>query len=185
MTLDLAMKDRSMPSNTVFSTVPSALQRDSVSYRDRIFHRQMQTKLQRICQTWVKSITEKMLQRCVGIRVHSLVLPGLPSSSTVHFFAPGEIYSIKHDITNVQCLMPGLLLAIRKVVRLKAWLHEFRKISPLYLSRAQWSWNTLYTYLGFTKPEIAHFMTDSTYLRVSEPGIAILGPLSPRQDLRL
>ncbi|RYR37582.1 hypothetical protein Ahy_A09g042459 isoform B [Arachis hypogaea] len=54
-----------------------------------------------------------------GIRVHSLVLPGLPSSTTVHFSAPGEIYSIKHDITNVQCLMPGLLLAIRKVVRLK------------------------------------------------------------------
>ncbi|WVY98964.1 hypothetical protein V8G54_031115 [Vigna mungo] len=29
------------------------------------------------------------------------------------------VYSIKHDITDVQCLMPGLLLAIRKVVRLK------------------------------------------------------------------
>ncbi|KAJ1402513.1 hypothetical protein SESBI_27920 [Sesbania bispinosa] len=54
-----------------------------------------------------------------GIRVHSLVLPGLPSSTTVHFSGPGEIYSIKHDITDVQCLMPGLLLAIRKVVRLK------------------------------------------------------------------
>ncbi|XP_041008225.1 dihydrodipicolinate reductase-like protein CRR1, chloroplastic isoform X1 [Juglans microcarpa x Juglans regia] len=54
-----------------------------------------------------------------GVRVHSLVLPGLPSSTTVHFSGPGEVYSLKHDITNVQCLMPGLILAIRKVVRLK------------------------------------------------------------------
>ncbi|XAR66204.1 4-hydroxy-tetrahydrodipicolinate reductase [Bertholletia excelsa] len=87
-----------------------------------------------------------------GVRVHSLVLPGLPSSTTVHFSGPGEVflldqfipskkysrrmtpsqnttissenfwlqvYSLKHDITDVQCLMPGLILAIRKVVRLK------------------------------------------------------------------
>ncbi|XP_058104780.1 dihydrodipicolinate reductase-like protein CRR1, chloroplastic isoform X2 [Magnolia sinica] len=54
-----------------------------------------------------------------GIRVHSLVLPGLPSSTTVHFSGPGEVYSLRHDITDVQCLMPGLLLAIRRVVRLK------------------------------------------------------------------
>ncbi|MED6143407.1 Dipeptidyl aminopeptidase BIII [Stylosanthes scabra] len=62
-----------------------------------------------------------------GIRVHSLVLPGLPSSTAVHFSAPGEIYSIKHDITDVQCLMPGLLLAIRKVVRLKNLVYGLEK----------------------------------------------------------
>ncbi|GAU15466.1 hypothetical protein TSUD_45030 [Trifolium subterraneum] len=62
-----------------------------------------------------------------GIRVHSLVLPGLPSSTTVHFSGPGEIYSIKHDITDVQCLMPGLLLAIRKVVRLKNLVYGLEK----------------------------------------------------------
>ncbi|XP_038709704.1 dihydrodipicolinate reductase-like protein CRR1, chloroplastic isoform X3 [Tripterygium wilfordii] len=54
-----------------------------------------------------------------GVRVHSLVLPGLPSSTTVYFSGPGEVYSVKHEITDVQCLMPGLILAIRKVVRLK------------------------------------------------------------------
>ncbi|PNX84315.1 dihydrodipicolinate reductase chloroplastic-like [Trifolium pratense] len=62
-----------------------------------------------------------------GIRVHSLVLPGLPSSTTVHFSGPGEVYSIKHDITDVQCLMPGLLLAIRKVVRLKNLVYGLEK----------------------------------------------------------
>ncbi|GMH19657.1 hypothetical protein Nepgr_021498 [Nepenthes gracilis] len=56
-----------------------------------------------------------------GVRVHSLVLPGLPSSTTVYFSGPGEVYSLKHDIMDVQCLMPGLILAIRKVVRLKIY----------------------------------------------------------------
>uniref|UniRef100_I1LDU8 Dihydrodipicolinate reductase N-terminal domain-containing protein n=1 Tax=Glycine max TaxID=3847 RepID=I1LDU8_SOYBN len=57
-----------------------------------------------------------------GIRVHSMVLPGLPSSTTVHFSGPGE-----HDITDVKCLMPGLLLAIRKVVRLKNLVYGLEK----------------------------------------------------------
>ncbi|XP_010255525.1 PREDICTED: dihydrodipicolinate reductase-like protein CRR1, chloroplastic [Nelumbo nucifera] len=62
-----------------------------------------------------------------GIRVHSLVLPGLPSSTTVHFSGPGEVYSLKHDITDVKCLMPGLVLAIRRVVRLKNLIFGLEK----------------------------------------------------------
>lgn len=30
-----------------------------------------------------------------------------------------QVYSSKHDITDVKCLKPGLILAIRKVIRLK------------------------------------------------------------------
>ncbi|KAF9617185.1 hypothetical protein IFM89_035067 [Coptis chinensis] len=62
-----------------------------------------------------------------GIRVHSLVLPGLPSSTTVHFSGAGEVYSLKHDITDVQCLVPGLILAIRRVVRLKNLVYGLEK----------------------------------------------------------
>jgi hypothetical protein len=29
------------------------------------------------------------------------------------------MYTLRHDVANVQCLMPGLILAIRKVVRFK------------------------------------------------------------------
>ncbi|KAM0843283.1 hypothetical protein ACQ4PT_057802 [Festuca glaucescens] len=54
-----------------------------------------------------------------GVRVHSMVLPGLASSTSVILSGPGEIYTLKHDVTNVRCLMPGLILAIRKVIRLK------------------------------------------------------------------
>ncbi|CAM8965243.1 unnamed protein product [Rhodiola kirilowii] len=62
-----------------------------------------------------------------GVRVHSLVLPGLPSSTTVYFSGAGEVFSVKHDIINVQCLMPGLILAIRKVVRLKNLVYGLEK----------------------------------------------------------
>ncbi|KAJ0099857.1 hypothetical protein Patl1_20070 [Pistacia atlantica] len=62
-----------------------------------------------------------------GVRVHSMVLPGLPSSTTVYFSRPGEVYSVKHDITDVQSLTPGLILAIRKVVNLKNLVYGLEK----------------------------------------------------------
>lgn len=63
-----------------------------------------------------------------GVRVHSLVVPGLPSSTTVYFSRPGEVYTIKHDITDVQSLMPGLILAIRRVVRFKNLVFGLEKL---------------------------------------------------------
>ncbi|KAH7653668.1 Dihydrodipicolinate reductase protein [Dioscorea alata] len=62
-----------------------------------------------------------------GVRVHSMVLPGISSSTTVHFSRAGEVYSLKHDITDIECLMPGLILAIRKVVRLKSLIYGLEK----------------------------------------------------------
>ncbi|TVU48606.1 hypothetical protein EJB05_08247 [Eragrostis curvula] len=62
-----------------------------------------------------------------GVRVHSMVLPGLTSSTSINFSGPGEIYTIRHDVTNVQCLMPGLIMAIRKVVRLKNLVYGLEK----------------------------------------------------------
>ncbi|KAE8776148.1 putative dihydrodipicolinate reductase 3, chloroplastic [Hordeum vulgare] len=45
-----------------------------------------------------------------GVRVHSMVLPGLASSTSVVLSGPGEVYTLKHDVTDVQSLMPGLIL---------------------------------------------------------------------------
>ncbi|XP_042422409.1 dihydrodipicolinate reductase-like protein CRR1, chloroplastic isoform X2 [Zingiber officinale] len=59
-----------------------------------------------------------------GVRVHTMVLPGVRSSTTVHFSGPGEVYSVRHDTTSVESLMPGLILAIRKVIRLQVFLAE-------------------------------------------------------------
>ncbi|XP_047089240.1 dihydrodipicolinate reductase-like protein CRR1, chloroplastic isoform X1 [Lolium rigidum] len=62
-----------------------------------------------------------------GVRVHSMVLPGIASSTSVILSGPGEIYTLKHDVTNVRCLMPGLILAIRKVIRLKNLIYGLEK----------------------------------------------------------
>uniref|UniRef100_A0ACD5WTA1 Uncharacterized protein n=1 Tax=Avena sativa TaxID=4498 RepID=A0ACD5WTA1_AVESA len=62
-----------------------------------------------------------------GVRVHSMVLPGLASSTSVILSGPGEIYTLKHDVTDVRCLMPGLILAIRKVIRLKNLIYGLEK----------------------------------------------------------
>ncbi|KAL8141508.1 hypothetical protein V2J09_014540 [Rumex salicifolius] len=75
-----------------------------------------------------------------GVRVHSMVLPGLASGTTVYFSGPGEVYSLKHEITDVECLMPGLILAIRKVVRLKNLVYglekAFRNLYPVTKRKA-------------------------------------------------
>ncbi|XP_057249550.1 dihydrodipicolinate reductase-like protein CRR1, chloroplastic isoform X2 [Beta vulgaris subsp. vulgaris] len=63
-----------------------------------------------------------------GVRVHSMVLPGLPSSTTVYLSGPGEVFTLKHEITDVQSLMPGLIMAIRKVVRLKSLVYGLEKL---------------------------------------------------------
>ncbi|XP_021730144.1 dihydrodipicolinate reductase-like protein CRR1, chloroplastic isoform X1 [Chenopodium quinoa] len=63
-----------------------------------------------------------------GVRVHSMVLPGLPSGTTVYFSGPGEVLTLKHEITDVQSLMPGLIMSIRKVVRLKNLVYGLEKL---------------------------------------------------------
>ncbi|XP_040243599.1 dihydrodipicolinate reductase-like protein CRR1, chloroplastic isoform X1 [Aegilops tauschii subsp. strangulata] len=62
-----------------------------------------------------------------GVRVHSMVLPGLASSTSVVLSGPGEVYTLKHDVTDIQSLMPGLILAIRKVIRLKNLIYGLEK----------------------------------------------------------
>lgn len=65
----------------------------------------------------------------------------LPTHSVVGFvllrhlsWLASQVYTLKHDIINVQCLMPGLLLAIRKVVRLKVLQHTTVYTSPIFLN---------------------------------------------------
>ncbi|KAL3679338.1 hypothetical protein R1sor_022294 [Riccia sorocarpa] len=63
-----------------------------------------------------------------GIRVHSLSTPSRTSSIEILLSSPGEVLSYKHEITDVRSLMPGLLLAIRRVVRLKNLVYDLEKI---------------------------------------------------------
>lgn len=65
-----------------------------------------------------------------------------------------QVYSLKHDITDVQCLMPGLILAIRRVVRLKVsnkshqvFISKFLEKSALIYIKLK---TTVFPLLSFT-----------------------------------
>ena len=52
-----------------------------------------------------------------GVTLHSVRLPGLMAHQEVILGAPGQTLSIRHDTINRECYMPGVMLAIREVVR--------------------------------------------------------------------
>ena len=63
-----------------------------------------------------------------GIRIHSVRLPGLIAHQEVLFGAPGQVYTLRHDTSDRSCYMPGVLLAIRKVLQLKSLVYGLEKI---------------------------------------------------------
>jgi len=52
-----------------------------------------------------------------GVGVHSIRLPGLVAHQEVIFGATGQTLTIRHDTTSRESFMPGLLLAIKEVVK--------------------------------------------------------------------
>jgi len=63
-----------------------------------------------------------------NIRIHSVRLPGLIAHQEVLFGSPGELYTLRHDTSDRLCYMPGVLLAIRKVLELKTLVYGLEKI---------------------------------------------------------
>jgi 4-hydroxy-tetrahydrodipicolinate reductase len=53
-----------------------------------------------------------------GIRLHSVRLPGLVAHHEVIFGGQGQILTIRHDSTDRTSFMPGVLIAIREVMKL-------------------------------------------------------------------
>lgn len=51
-----------------------------------------------------------------GITIHSVRLPGLFAHQSVIFGAPGETLTIRHDGMDRNAMMPGVVLACRKVM---------------------------------------------------------------------
>lgn len=54
-----------------------------------------------------------------GINIHSVRLPGLMAHQEVLFGAPGQTLSIRHDTIGRECYVPGVILAVKRVVELK------------------------------------------------------------------
>ena len=52
-----------------------------------------------------------------GVAIHSVRLPGLMAHQEVILGTAGQTLSIRHDTINRECFMPGVILAIKEVVK--------------------------------------------------------------------
>ncbi len=52
-----------------------------------------------------------------GVSIHSVRLPGLMAHQEVLLGGPGQTLGIRHDTINRECYMPGVMLAIKEVVK--------------------------------------------------------------------
>ncbi len=52
-----------------------------------------------------------------GVAIHSVRLPGLMAHQEVLLGGPGQTLSIRHDTVSRECYMPGVMLAIKEVVK--------------------------------------------------------------------
>lgn len=53
-----------------------------------------------------------------GIHIHSLRLPGHLAHQEVIFGGPGEVISLRHDVVDRACYMPGVCLACKMVMEM-------------------------------------------------------------------
>ena len=58
-----------------------------------------------------------------GVTIHSVRLPGLLAHQEVLLGAPGQTLSIRHDTIGRECYMPGVMLAIKEVVKRKGLIY--------------------------------------------------------------
>lgn len=52
-----------------------------------------------------------------GVTIHSVRLPGLMAHQEVILGGPGQTLSVRHDTINRECYLPGVILAIKEVVK--------------------------------------------------------------------
>lgn len=58
-----------------------------------------------------------------GIRIHSVRLPGYVAHQEVIFGGSGQTLTIRHDTTSRESFIPGVLLAIKQVGRLRGFVY--------------------------------------------------------------
>jgi 4-hydroxy-tetrahydrodipicolinate reductase len=66
-----------------------------------------------------------------GINIHAVRLPGLMAHQEVIFGAAGQTLTIRHDTINRECYMPGVLLAVKEVVKRKTYIYGLDKLLGL------------------------------------------------------
>jgi 4-hydroxy-tetrahydrodipicolinate reductase len=66
-----------------------------------------------------------------GVSLHSVRLPGLMAHQEVIFGLSGQTLTIRHDTIDRECYMPGVVLAIKKVVGLKGLTYGLDRLLGL------------------------------------------------------
>jgi len=69
--------------------------------------------------------------RHLGVPVHSVRLPGYVAHQEVLFGGPGQVLSLRHDSISRTSFMPGVVLAVRKVVQLDRLYYGLDQILDL------------------------------------------------------
>ncbi len=67
-------------------------------------------------------------QQLSDTTIHSIRLPGLFAHQEVIFGAPGETLTIRHDAIDRECMMPGVVLACKKITQHKQFLIGLDKL---------------------------------------------------------
>jgi 4-hydroxy-tetrahydrodipicolinate reductase len=58
-----------------------------------------------------------------GIAIHSLRLPGFMAGQEVILSGAGETLSLRHEAISRECYIPGVMLAIKEVVKHKEFVY--------------------------------------------------------------
>jgi hypothetical protein len=118
-----------------------------------------------------------------GVPIHSVRLPGLVAHQEVIFGGPGQTLSIRHDSMGRDSFMPGVLLAVRKVMELDhvvLGLDSPAGVGSCRLARGFWAFGAAKTHpclpgtlAGQTPPyDIGHILQAATYLCFRAHGYA-------------
>jgi 4-hydroxy-tetrahydrodipicolinate reductase len=70
-------------------------------------------------------------QNVASVAIHSIRMPGLMAHQEVIFGAAGQTLSIRHDTINRECYMPGVMLAVKAVVKQKGFVYGLDKLLGL------------------------------------------------------
>ena len=66
-----------------------------------------------------------------GVPIHSVRLPGLMAHQEVILGTAGQTLSIRHDTINRECYTPGVLYAVKQVVKKKGYTYGLDKLLDL------------------------------------------------------
>jgi len=70
-------------------------------------------------------------QSVEGVNIHSVRLPGLMAHQEVILGASGQTLSIRHDTISRECYMPGVILAIKEVVKRQGLIYGLENLLGL------------------------------------------------------